>query len=108
MRLVDRQAECGKLDGLVEAVCAGQSRALVLSGEAGVGKSTLLQYLILQAAQCRVVQTAGVESEMELAFAGLHQLCAPLLAGLEDLPEGQRDALRIVLGISSGPAPDRF
>jgi DNA-binding CsgD family transcriptional regulator len=108
MRLVDRQAECGKLDGLVEAVCAGQSRALVLSGEAGVGKSALLQYLIRQAAQCRVVQTAGVESEMELAFAGLHQLCAPLLAGLEDLPEGQSDALRIVLGISSGPAPDRF
>ena len=108
MRLVDRRAECGKLDGLVEAVCAGQSRALVLSGEAGVGKSALLQYLIRQAAQCRVVQTAGVESEMELAFAGLHQLCAPLLAGLQDLPEGQRDALRIVLGISSGPAPDRF
>ena len=108
MRLVDRRAECGKLDGLVEAVCAGQSRALVLSGEAGVGKSALLQYLIRQAAQCRVVQTAGVESEMELAFAGLHQLCAPLLAGLEDLPEGQGDALRIVLGISSGPAPDRF
>src|SRR5246127_2832939 len=108
MRLVDRQAECGKLDGLVEAVCAGQSRALVLSGEAGVGKSALLQYLILRAAQCRVVPDAGVEAEMELAFAGLHQLCAPLLAGLEDLPERQGDALRIVLGISSGPAPDRF
>ena len=108
MRLVDRQAECGKLDGLVEAVCAGQSRALVLSGEAGVGKSALLQYLIRQAAQCRIVQTAGVESEMELAFAALHQLCEPLLAGLEDLPERQGDALRIVLGISSGPAPDRF
>src|SRR6202008_3167859 len=59
-------------------------------------------------AQCRVVQAAGVESEMELAFAGLHQLCAPLLAGLEDLPERQSDALRIVLGSSSGPAPDRF
>ena len=108
MRLVDRRAECDKLDGLVEAVCAGQSRALVLSGEAGVGKSALLQYLIRQAAQCRVVQTAGVESEMELAFAGLHQLCAPLLGGLEDLPKGQGAALRIVLGISSGPAPDRF
>jgi predicted ATP-dependent serine protease len=60
MRLVDRRAECGKLDGLVEAVCAG-SRALVLSGEAGVGKSALLQYLIRRAAQCRVVQIAGVE-----------------------------------------------
>src|ERR1700756_3969699 len=108
MKLVDRRTECGKLDGLVEAVCAGQSRALVLSGEPGVGKSALLQYLIRQAAECRVVQTAGVESEMELAFAGLHQLCAPLLAGLEGLPERQGDALRIVLGVSSGPAPDRF
>jgi DNA-binding CsgD family transcriptional regulator/tetratricopeptide (TPR) repeat protein len=108
MKLVDRQAERDTLDGLVQAVRAGESQALVLCGEPGVGKSALLQYLIRQAAQCRVVQTAGMESEMELAFAGLHQLCAPLLGGLEDLPEGQRDALRIVLGISSGPVPDRF
>jgi len=108
MKLVDRQAERDTLDGLVQAVRAGESQALVLSGEPGVGKSALLQYLIRQAAKCRVVQTAGVESEMELAFAGLHQLCAPLLGGLEDLPEGQGAALRIVLGISSGPAPDRF
>jgi ATP-dependent Clp protease ATP-binding subunit ClpA len=75
MRLVGRRAECGMLDRLVEAVCAGQSRALVLCGEPGVGKTALLQYLIGRAADCRVVQTAGVESEMELAFAGLHQ-CA--------------------------------
>jgi len=108
MKLVDRQAERDTLDGLVQAVRAGESQALVLSGEPGVGKSALLQYLIRQAAKCRVVQTAGVESEMELAFAGLHQLCAPLLGGLEDLPKGQGAALRIVLGISSGPAPDRF
>jgi len=79
MKLVDRQAERDTLDGLVQAVRAGESQALVLSGEPGVGKSALLQYLIRQAAKCRVVQTAGVESEMELAFAGLHQLCAPLL-----------------------------
>jgi DNA-binding CsgD family transcriptional regulator len=108
MKLVDRQAERDTLDGLVQALLAGESQALVLSGEPGVGKSALLQYLIRQAAKCRVVQAAGVESEMELAFAGLHQLCAPLLDGLEDLPEGQGDALRIVLGISSGPVPDRF
>jgi DNA-binding CsgD family transcriptional regulator len=108
MKLVDRQAECGMLDRLVEAVCAGESRALVLCGEPGVGKTALLQYLIRRAAECRVVQTAGVESEMELAFAGLHQLCAPLLASLEDLPERQGDALRIVFGMSSGPAPNRF
>ena len=108
LRLVGRRAECGMLDRLVEAVCAGQSRALVLCGESGTGKTALLQHLIARAAECRVVQTAGVQSEMELAFAGLHQLCAPLLAGLEDLPERQGDALRIALGMSSGPAPDRF
>jgi AAA ATPase domain len=108
MKLVDRRAECGMLDRLVEAVCAGQSRALVLCGDPGVGKTALLQHLIGRAAECRVVETAGVESEMELAFAGLHQLCAPLLAGVEDLPERQGDALRVVFGMGSGPAPDRF
>jgi DNA-binding CsgD family transcriptional regulator len=108
MRLVGRRAECGMLDRLVEAVCGGQSRALVLCGEPGVGKTALLLHLTAQAAECRVVQTAGVQSEMELAFAGLHQLCAPLLDGLDCLPEGQGDALRIALGMSAGPAPDRF
>src|SRR5262245_32302777 len=108
MKLVDRRAECDVLDGLVESVCAGQSQALVLSGDPGVGKTALLEYLAGRAARCRVVQTAGVESEMELAFAGLHQLSAPLLAGLDSLPERQSDALRTVFGVSSGPAPDRF
>jgi len=87
MKLVDRRAECGILDRLVEAVATGQSRALVLSGEPGVGKTALLQHVVTRAANCQVVQIAGVESEMELAFAGLHQLCAPLFVGLEDLPE---------------------
>ena len=96
------------LDRLVEAVCAGQSRALVLCGDAGVGKTALLEHLVRGAADCQVVQIAGVESEMELAFAGLHQLCAPLIDGLDDLPAPQADALRIVFGISAGPAPDRF
>jgi hypothetical protein len=96
------------LDELVEVVCAGQSRALVLYGEPGVGKTALLRHLIGQGAVCRVVQTAGVESEMELAFAGLHQLCAPLLAGLQELPKRQGDALRVVFGMGSGPVPDRF
>ncbi len=96
------------LDRLVDAVCAGQSRALVLCGEPGVGKTALLQHLIGRTAECLLVQTSGVESEMELAFAGLHQLCAPLLAGLDDLPKRQGDALRIALGMSLGPAPDRF
>lgn len=108
MNLVDRRAERGMLDRLVEAVCAGQSRALVLCGEPGVGKTALLQYLIGQSAECRVMQTAGVESEMELAFAGLHQLCAPLLGGLDGLPGPQGDALRVVFGMGSGPAPNPF
>jgi GTPase SAR1 family protein len=76
MKLVDRQVERGVLGRLVDSVCAGQSSALVLSGDPGVGKTALLNYLIERATECRVVQTAGVESEMELAFAGLHQLCA--------------------------------
>jgi DNA-binding CsgD family transcriptional regulator len=108
MKLVDRRAECGVLDELVEAVRAGQSRALVLAGEPGVGKTALLQYLIARATDCRVIQIAGVESEMELAFAALHQLCGPLLAALDELPQPQGDALRVVFGTGPGPAPDRF
>jgi hypothetical protein len=81
MKHVDRQTDCGMFDRLVEAVRAGESRALVLFGEQGVGKTALLEYLARRAAECRVVQTAGLESETELAFAGLHQLCAPMLAG---------------------------
>ena len=108
MKLVGRRAECTALDRLVKAVCAGKSRALVLCGEAGVGKTALLEYLTRRAAQCHVVQTAGVESEMELAFAGLHQLCAPLLAHLDQLPQPQADALRVVFGMTAGAAPDRF
>ena len=96
------------LDRLAEAVCAGHSRALVLCGEPGVGKTALLQYLIGRPAEWRVAQTAGVESEMELPFAGLHQLCAPLLAGVDCLPERQGDGLRIVFGMCSGPARDQL
>ena len=77
MELVDRHAECGVLDQLIEAVRAGESRALVVSGEAGVGKTALLEYLAEQASGCRLARIAGVQSEMELPFAALHQLCAP-------------------------------
>jgi hypothetical protein len=96
------------LDRLIGAVRGGESRALVLTGEAGMGKTALLEYLAVQALGCRVVRAAGVQSEMELAFAGLHQLCAPLLDRLEHLPGPQRDALRTAFGMSEGPAPDRF
>jgi hypothetical protein len=90
MELVDRHAECGVLDQLIEAVRAGESRALVVSGEAGVGKTALLEYLAEQASGCRLARIAGVQSEMELPFAALHQLCAPVLGDLQRLPEPQR------------------
>jgi hypothetical protein len=80
----------------------------VLRGEAGVGKTALLEYVAERASECRIARVAGVESEMELAFAGLHQLRAPLLDGLETLPSPQRDALRVAFGIQDGAAPDRF
>ena len=108
MELVDRDDERDTLDRLVASVRAGESRALVVSGEAGVGKTALLDYLAGNASGCRVVRTAGYQSEMELAFAALHQLCAPLLEGLTRLPVPQRDALRIAFGMGSGPTPDRF
>jgi DNA-binding CsgD family transcriptional regulator len=106
--LTGRRSECDVLDRLVEAVRAGQSRALVVAGEPGVGKSALLDYVAGRAAGFRVERATGVQSEMELAFAGLQQLCAPMLDRLELLPVPQRDALRTALGISAGPAPDRF
>src|SRR5215471_11894192 len=106
--LLDRQRERVVLDGLLGDLRSGRGRALVVRGEAGVGKSALLEYAAGAAAEMRVVRAAGVESEMELAFAGLHQLCAPLLDRLERLPAPQRDALGIAFGLRSGAAPDRF
>src|SRR5580704_2810454 len=103
-----RLDELGFLDRLIDAVRADQSRALVLSGEAGVGKTALLDYVAGHAAGCRVVRAAGVQSEMELAFAGLQQLCKPLLDHLDRLPGPQRDALATAFGLTAGPAPDRF
>ena len=96
------------LDGLLAAVRGGESRALVVSGEPGVGKTALLEYMADQASGCRVVRAAGVQSEMELAFAGLHQLVAPMLDRLDRLPVTQGDALRTAFGVSAGWAPDRF
>jgi hypothetical protein len=96
------------LDGLVAAIRQGESRALVLRGEAGIGNTALLRYLIESASDLMVVRAAGVESEMELAYAGLHQLCAPILHRLETLPAPQRQALEIAFGLSGGAAPDRF
>jgi DNA-binding CsgD family transcriptional regulator len=107
-RLLGRESECAALDALLASVRDGPSRALVLRGEAGVGKSALLAYLAAKASACTVARVAGVESEIELAFAGLHQLCAPFVDRLDRLPGPQRDALETVFGRSAGAAPDRF
>ena len=96
------------LDRLVEAVCDGESRTLVVHGDPGVGKTVLLDYLVDRAQGCRVARTVGVQSEMELAFAGLHQLCAPLFDHLDRLPRPQHDALRTTFGVNAGAPPDRF
>jgi DNA-binding CsgD family transcriptional regulator len=106
--LVGRGRECETLTGLVAAVKAGRSRTLVLRGEAGIGKTALLEFLVDRAAGCRVARAAGVESEMELAYAGLHQLCGPYLERLDRLPAPQRDALATAFGLRPGAAPDRF
>ena len=103
-----RAAECAALDRLLEDVGRGESRSLVLRGEAGIGKTALLQYLLESAADLTVVRAVGVESEMELAFASLHQVCGPMLDRLGRLPGPQRQALETAFGLSDGAAPDRF
>ena len=106
--LLGRAGECAVLDGLIGAIRRGESRSVVLRGEAGIGKTALLEYLATSASDLRVVRAVGVESEMELAYAGLHQLCGTILDRLEKLPAPQRHALEIVFGLSAGAAPDRF
>jgi hypothetical protein len=108
MELIGRRAECATLDRLIKAVRAGESHALVVHGEPGAGKTALLEYLAGRASGCRVAHAAGVQSEMELAFAALHQLCAPMLGRLDRLPVPQRAALQTAFGMSAGPAPDQF
>jgi DNA-binding CsgD family transcriptional regulator len=106
--LFGRRAECVRLDGLLAGARAGQSQVLVVRGEAGIGKSVLLDYLEANAAGCRIARSAGAEAEMELAYAGLHQICGPFLDRLERLPDPQRIALSIAFGLIGGDAPDRF
>lgn len=103
-----RRVEQDALGRLVGCVRDGHSRSLVLRGDAGVGKTALLEYLAECGADLQVVRAAGVESEMELAYAALHQLCAPMLDRLPRLPGPQRDALQTAFGTRSGPPPDRF
>jgi DNA-binding CsgD family transcriptional regulator len=106
--LLGRRRECDALDRLIEDARSGESRSLVVRGEPGLGKTALLDYLAEHASGCRVARAAGVQAEMELAFAGLHQLCAPLLDHLDRLPVPQRDALRTAFGVSPGTPPERF
>ena len=108
MSLLGRADECAVLDGLIDDVRRGESRSLVLRGEAGIGKTALLKYLVDSASDLTVVRAVGVESEMELAFASLHQLCGPMLDRLPSLPAPQRQALEIVFGLQRRRRPDRF
>jgi DNA-binding CsgD family transcriptional regulator/tetratricopeptide (TPR) repeat protein len=107
-RLLGRRSECEALDRLLTDALAGRSRVIIVRGEAGVGKSALLRYLSEQVAGWQVATAVGVESEMELAYSGLHQLCGPMLDRLDRLPVPQREALATVFGQSTGPPPDRF
>ncbi|WP_329528420.1 helix-turn-helix transcriptional regulator [Streptomyces sp. NBC_01462] len=106
--LVGRHRECAALDDLLVGPREGESRVLVVRGEAGIGKSVLLKYLAMQASRVKVTWAHGIEADMELPYASLHQLCAPFLPELDELPEPQRDALRVAFGMAAGDPPDRF
>jgi DNA-binding CsgD family transcriptional regulator len=106
--LLGRISECAQLERLLASARGGQSGVLVIRGDAGIGKTALLSYAAEQTLDFRVAQIAGVEAEMELPFAAVHQLCAPILAHLEVLPEPQRNALSVALGVAAGDTPDRF
>ncbi|HWY89244.1 MAG TPA: AAA family ATPase [Solirubrobacteraceae bacterium] len=106
--LIGRDSEVAALEGLLEAVRMGESRALVLRGEPGVGKTALLERVHELASGCTIVRADGLEEEMELAFAALQLLCAPMLSLLDRLPSPQKAALAIALGLDEGPPPDRF
>jgi DNA-binding CsgD family transcriptional regulator len=106
--LFGRGSECSLLDDVVAALRAGESRTLLIHGEAGIGKTALLDHVVAVSAGLRILRASGVESDMELPFASLHQLCAPLLDTVEQLPPPQRDALEVAFGRAAGPPPDRF
>ena len=101
-----RARERRALDGLLDQVRGGESAVLVIRGEAGIGKTALMRYCARQASGCQLAQIHGVESEMELPLAALHQLCTPMLSRLDALPEPQQRALRVGFGLAAGPAPD--
>ncbi len=107
-QLLGRERECEALDGLLEAARSGHAGVLVVRGEPGVGKTALLQYAVEAGRGFRIARTFGVEAERELPYAAVQQLCSPILAFMEGLPEPQRDALGVAFGLRGGPAPNRF
>ncbi|HEY9393598.1 MAG TPA: AAA family ATPase [Nocardioides sp.] len=106
--LVGRQRELAVLDDLLSGLRSGQSAVLVIRGEAGIGKSVLLRYVAAKAKAVAVTRAQGIEADMELAYASLHQLCGPFLGAVDGLPAPQRDALEVAFGMSAGDPPDRF
>src|SRR6516162_6171430 len=102
-----RASERAALGAMLDRVRGGESAVLVMRGEAGIGKTALLHYCAREAAGCRVARIAGVESELEMPFAALHQLCAPLIDDLGAVPEPQRQALLVAFGLAAGNPPDR-
>src|SRR6185437_14315168 len=106
--MLNRRQERAALDRLLSDLRSGQGRTLMLRGEAGVGKTALLEYAVAASGDIRVIRAAGVEAEMELAFASLHLLCVPLLDRRQALPAPQRDALEVAFGLRDGAAPDQF
>src|SRR4029450_13740462 len=103
-----RASECRRLDGMLARACDGRSAVLLIRGEPGIGKSPLLRPAARQASGLRIAEVEGVQAEMELPFAAIHQLCAPLLVALDVLAAPQQNALRVAFGLSSGDTPDRF
>jgi DNA-binding CsgD family transcriptional regulator len=108
LMLLGRRDECAMLDRLLEDARAGRSGVLVVRGEAGIGKTALLDHAVDAASDLTVLRAAGMESERELAFAALEQFCAPLLDRLDRLPAPQREALQTTFGLAEGAVPDRL
>jgi hypothetical protein len=106
--LLGRQAEVASIDRVLDSLRGGQSGVLVVHGAPGIGKTAVLEYAVGVASELHVVSVSGVQSETELGFAALHQLLVPFLAGVDDLPEPQRQALESAFGLKRGPTPDRF
>src|SRR6266702_1143684 len=107
-QLLGRERERAVLDRLLAGVRGGRGVVLVMHGEAGVGKTALLEYAVEAARGFRIARTSRVQAEMELPFAAVQQLCSPFLDLVDRLPQPKRDALGVAFGLVTGPAPDPF